>query len=203
MAINYKITADVVDISVDHPKKTDTFLVDTNAWYWFAYTKASLSQYYKAEYTNYLKQCLAVGSNLIKTGLTLSELAHVIEKSEKDIYVIQTGFSGSKKEFRHNCPTERANVIAEITSAWGVIDNIGLQMEIRIEEALTRDALARLQSECLDGYDALNVEAFLKTPYKNILTDDGDFVTVSGITVFTSNRNVINQATAQGKLICR
>jgi hypothetical protein len=32
------------------------------------------------------------------------------------------------------------------------------------------------------------------------LTDDGDFATVSGLLVFTSNPNVISSAKRQGKL---
>jgi hypothetical protein len=101
-----------------------------------------------------------------------------------------------------NHPSAR-NVIAEIESVWNLIDPIGVQMEIRVEESLTRAALARLKNECLDGYDAITTETFLKTPYKNILTDDGDFVTVTGITVFTANLNVINQARTQRKLVTR
>jgi hypothetical protein len=34
-----------------------------------------------------------------------------------------------------------------------------------------------------------------------IITDDGDYVTVPGIEVFTANRGAINVATNQGKLI--
>jgi hypothetical protein len=147
---------------------------------------------------------MSVGSTLIKTGLSLSELAHVIEKTELDIYSSSTGFDkNKKKEYRHNLTTERANVVAEIESVWNQIDPIGVQMEVRVEELLTRAALARLKSDCLDGYDAITMETILKTPFKNILTDDGDFVTVSGITVFTANRNVIDQARTQGKLLTR
>lgn len=34
MAINYNVQADVIDIQRDQPQKTDTFLVDSNVWYW-------------------------------------------------------------------------------------------------------------------------------------------------------------------------
>jgi hypothetical protein len=36
-----------------------------------------------------------------------------------------------------------------------------------------------------------------------VITDDGDFSTVPGIQVFTANRNVIQAARAQGRLITR
>jgi hypothetical protein len=206
MPVNYTVTANVVDVTVDHPKNTDAFLVDSNVWFWFAYTKASMQVGYHrtSSYPNYLKQCMSVGATLIKTGLSLSELAHVIEKTEFEIYSANPAIGKiSKKEYRHNLLAERANVVAEIESVWNQIDPIGTQMEIRVEELLTRAALARLKKERLDGYDAITTETFLKTPYKNILTDDGDFVTVTGITVFTANSSVINQARAQYKLVTR
>jgi F420-0:gamma-glutamyl ligase-like protein len=38
---------------------------------------------------------------------------------------------------------------------------------------------------------------------QKIITDDGDFVTVPGIMVFTANHNVIEAAKAQDKLVKR
>ena len=206
MFVNYAVTANVVDVTVDQPKNTDAFLVDSNVWFWFAYTKASMcaNPYQVTDYPAFLKQCMSAGATLIKTGLSLSELAHIIEKTEFNIYTANPVIGKmNKKDYRHNLPAERANVVAEIESVWNQIDPIGVQMEVRVEELLTRAALARLKNECLDGYDAITTETFLRTPYRNIPTDDGDFVTVNGITVFTANRNVINQARAQNKLVTR
>ena len=36
-----------------------------------------------------------------------------------------------------------------------------------------------------------------------VITDDGDFATVPGIQVFTANRNVIQTAQTQGRLLNR
>ena len=38
---------------------------------------------------------------------------------------------------------------------------------------------------------------------EKIITDDGDYLTVPDIQVFTANRNVINAARSQGKLVTR
>jgi hypothetical protein len=35
------VRAEIVDIRPDNPKDTDRFLVDTNAWYWLFYARAS------------------------------------------------------------------------------------------------------------------------------------------------------------------
>ena len=143
MPVNYQVTANVVDITTDTPRRGDTFLVDSNVWFWFAYTKASMcsNAYQVTDYPGYLKQCFSAGSNLIKTGLSMSELAHIIERTELGIYSSNTGFDkNKKKEYRHNLPEERANVIAEIESVWNQIDPIGNQIEIRVEELLTRSS---------------------------------------------------------------
>lgn len=43
MAIDYTIQAQIVDIRKDSPRSEDIFLVDTNVWYWHAYTNANVS----------------------------------------------------------------------------------------------------------------------------------------------------------------
>jgi hypothetical protein len=47
------------------------------------------------------------------------------------------------------------------------------------------------------------LEAMKKEGITQIITDDGDFVTVPGITVFTANDNVIRAAKNKNKLIDR
>jgi len=52
-------------------------------------------------------------------------------------------------------------------------------------------------------YDLFYVEAMALAGLTQIITDDADFVTIPGITVFTSNRNAIELARSQGKLLKR
>lgn len=47
------------------------------------------------------------------------------------------------------------------------------------------------------------LEAMDKAGINQVITDDGDYVTVSGIKVFTANKNAIAAARNQGKLITR
>jgi hypothetical protein len=63
--------------------------------------------------------------------------------------------------------------------------------------------LARFQTDKVDGYDLFILEAMKNHGVVQVITDDGDFATVSGIQVFTANRNVINSARAQGRLLAR
>ena len=122
MSVRYSnIQADVIDIISDNPRQEDIFLVDTNVWYWQTYTKASIlskpwNQYQVQQYPSYLNKALAANSLLSYCGLSLMELVHSVERSEKKISIQQGNISThlSLKEYRHNYPRARANIVSEI-----------------------------------------------------------------------------------------
>lgn len=201
MAVNYIVQAEVVDIRFDQPKKDDIFLVDTNIWYWLTYTKASTSanNYQIRDYPTYIAKTLSAQSLLLYCGLSLSELAHNIEQTEKQIF----SSTLRSKEYRHNYPTERANVVAEIQAAWSQVTSIAVSTDITVDEVITNACLNRFATQQLDGYDLLILEAMDKAGIVQVITDDGDYVTVPGIKVFTANQNVITAAGNQSKLLVR
>ena len=207
MAINYRIAADVVDIRKDSPREQDIFLVDTHIWYWITYTRASLSNdkpmYYQTfEYPEYINKALDVNTKLYRCGLSFAELAHLIEKAEREIFARLTGSIG-KKEYRHHYPVARNDMVKEVNSAWGQVKTMALPLDIAVDETLISAALRRFEKECLDGYDVFFAETMSKAGVAQLITDDGDFSTVAGIVVFTANEGVINAAQQQAKLIKR
>jgi predicted nucleic acid-binding protein len=209
MAANYEIQAQIVDIRVDRPRPEDFLMVDTNVWYWHTYTNANVSalSYQINSYPDYLAQAVSAQSILMHTGLSLSELSHRIEKTEYDLFIIGSEKLGLKKfklkEYRHNRLDERKKVVKEIETAWSQVTSISASIDVIVNEAATNLALSRLQSQLLDGYDLFMLEAMQKEGITQIITDDGDFVTVPGITVFTANSNVIKEAESQHKLLTR
>ena len=204
MAVNYIIQAEVVDITGDTPRAEDAFLVDTNVWYWMTYTRASQSaiQYQTTNYPAYTNAALAAGARIYQSGLSLAELTHLIEKAEREIYERTNGQIGTK-EYRHNFPGERTQVITEIQSAWSQVVNLADPLVSTIDNQTANAALARFQTEKVDGYDLFILESMKNHSVVQVITDDGDFATVSGIQVFTANRNVIAAARNQGKLKIR
>ena len=207
MAVNYTIRADVVDIRQDVPKPDDVFLVDTNVWYWLTYTRASQAEqppknYQINDYPSYIGKAISAKIQLHRCGLSLAELAHLIERTEREIYSRSNGALGSK-EYRHNHSTERANVVAEIQTAWSQVNTMAQTLDLQIDEQVTNAALSRLSSQPLDGYDLFILEAISKAGVVKVITDDGDFVTVPGIQIFTANHPVIKTAQSQGRLMTR
>ena len=210
MPINYNVQAEVIDIQGDTPRDTDTFLVDSNVWYWMAYTRSSQSlrpprTYQKTDYPAYVNVALGAGARMFQCGLSLAELSHLIEKTEREIF--SQGGGGIRpdetKVFRHNYPTQRSSVVGEVAAAWASVKSLADPLIATIDESTTDDALTRLKTQLVDGYDLFILEAMDANQVIQIITDDGDFATVPGIQVFTSNRTVIQAAAAQGQLKTR
>lgn len=210
MAINYIIEADIIDIQVDTPKKDDYFLIDTNVWYWTTYTKAAQSArpYQITAYPNYTNLALANNSKIFHSGLSLSELSHLIERAEYGIFANSnpgTFPDPAKfdKNFRYNHLQERAQAILEIQASWSQVESLAESLPLSIDSISTSAALSNLNLCKVDGYDLFILEAMKCNRIYQIITDDGDFASVHGIKVFTANKNVINAAKAQKKLISR
>ena len=203
MPINYTIQAEVVDITVDTPKVEDVFLVDTNVWYWMTYPNATCHVPNQlSEYPGYLSKALGAGSRIHHSGLSLAELAHLIEKTEREIYESAV-CSIKPKEYRHNLSGERFRVVSEIQAAWGQVTSLADPLMVAIDTPTTTAALNRFQTEKVDGYDLFILESMKNHGVVQVITDDGDFATVTGIQVFTANRNAIIAARNQGKLLTR
>ncbi len=207
MPVQLAVQAEVVDLRLDTPLPTDRFLIDTNVWFWTTYSWANQTAHpYQIEhYPNFLNRALRAPSSIYFCTLTFAELTHAIEHAEWTIY---KGASPSKsdlplKEYRHNDPSLRADVVAEIQSAWGIITAMAQPLDLTIDLQMTDAALARLSVNQVDGYDLFILEAMQRHGISQVVTDDGDFATVPGIQVFTANINVLALAPAQGKLIAR
>jgi len=204
MAINYTIQAEVVDITIDTPKADDAFLVDTNVWYWTTYPNAtSHIPNQISNYPSYLNSALGVSAKIFHSGLSLAELSHIIEKTEREIYERNIGGSVKPKEFRHNLAGKRGRVVSEVQAAWAQIACLAEPLTVTIDTPMATAALNRLQAEKVDGYDLFILESMRNHGVVQVITDDGDFATVPGIQVFTANRSVILAARAQGRLIIR
>ena len=205
--IRYAIVAEIFDISQNTPSNTDGFLVDSNVWLWMTYSNAGLSvpawrEQIIQQYASFVGNASTVNAKLFWNGLSLAELAHLIEKTEREIYATSNG-AIQAKEYRHNIASERSRVVSEIQAAWGQVVSLADPLTVSIDAPTTSAALNRIQTEKVDGYDLFILESMKNHGVVQVITDDGDFSTVPGIQVFTANRNVIIAARDQGKLVAR
>ena len=146
-----------------------------------------------------------MNSQLLRCNLILAELAHIIEDTEFKIFCDAKGYNPDKyprKEFRHNYPIERSNVTNEIENAWMQVQQFSDSFSLSIDDPTANIFITDLKSHRLDGYDLFYLDGIRKNCVQ-ILTDDGDFATIPGITVFTANHTVIDVARACGQLRMR
>lgn len=212
MAVQYQVRSQVVDLRTDRPLATDRFYVDTNVWFWTAYPNVQFSPNAPqaarvGPYGAYLQAVIASGATLHWCGLSLAELAHLIEETEFSVYQSlgsQPTFS-SVKEYRHAHAAERARVASEVEASWRAVEGMAspLPNAVTIDHDAVNSFLRAFPRVPLDGYDFFPLRTLHEAKITAVISDDGDFCTVPGIIFFTANRNVIAAAQAAGKLLVR
>jgi predicted nucleic acid-binding protein len=205
VAIALAVQADVIDITKDSPQAGDCFLVDTNVWFWLAYTKASMAgakAHQVASYPPYLSKALSVAATLAYSALTLGELAATIERAERDIFNLSNP-ALNPKEFRHNNAAVRKNVTDEIGAAFIQIDGIAAMLNTNVDAKATQAASIQIAATAMDFVDALMLRLAVENKMTQVLTDDCDWACVPGIQVYTANATVLSAAAAQGRVLTR
>lgn len=202
-----KIEADVVDVAQDVPRREDVFFIDTNVWF-SLFDPTSLTNRPEQAYPRYFKSLRKAKSAMFYCGLSMAELAHIIERKRCGLFETQQGMQEGTllkniKDFRHNYPDEREEVVRQLQAAWEYVKQAAKPMDITIGDALTNAALERFSRHPLDGYDLFYLEAMKASSITKILTHDGDFAGVPGIQLFTANPRVLQQAQQQRKLLRR
>jgi len=203
VAVQYVVRARVFNLRRCVPAPGDSYIVDTNVWYWTTYSRASLSgtrpKYYQVnEYPAFITGCLRTGATLWASPLVLAELAHRIEISEWQIYSALNG-PMPMKEFRHNLPAERRRVVAEIEASWSQVCSMANVYSLTVDSTVCERTVARMPELPLDSYDILSLpgEASATSSVRGVISDDGDFCGVQGLTLFTANQTVLNAARQQ------
>lgn len=208
MGVRYTVQADVFDITRTSSSSTDCFLVDSNIWFWMTYSHAGHGEpgwrtALMNQYATFVQEAFGKGVRLLVCGLSLAELSHTIERTEREIHELKCSIHVNAKEYRHNSDIQRMGVVKEIKAAWDQVSSLAECLMVNIDTLTTMAALDRLQTEKVDGYDLFILETMKKHGVMQIITDDGDFSTVPGLQVFTVNRKVIQSARVQGRLAFR
>lgn len=207
MPIN--VQAHVIDIRQDRPNSTDQFLVDTNVWYWYGYNNAHVKAkpYQIKKYPNYLLYVRQAKGKLHKSALSFSELVHLIENAELEIFQQRSPSNAGVrlKDFRHHYPAERQNVLIEIANTWTQIEQLTeyVSLPAIIDHLKVTEALNKLPQSGLDIFDWVMVESARSAKITQIITDDADFGTLPDVQIFTANNTLLSEAQTQGRLIQR
>jgi hypothetical protein len=202
---SYTIKADVIDITSDVPQQEDIFFVDTNIWYWLTYSNAShtAQPYQLNDYPNYISSALTNASTLCYSELLLPELAHIIEKTEREIFNVGKSPRLKAKDFRRLDPSIRTSISNKVKVVWDQVKGDAQPLALSLYESIADRAINRFAIQMVDGYDLFILEIMEIEGIAKVITDDSDYVTVTGIEVFTANPTVLREARLQGKLLTR
>jgi len=200
------INSDVFDIVRYEPITSDQFFVDTNVLFWSSYTHASIACSKAYQATNYPNFILKVVNTCKATGLyyssiNVSELAHVVEKSERDLFAKNNGIDSLHlKTFRNTYPEEWKKFKDEMNNVVMPYIHQFNEKDIKVDKDLNDSMLKQMTANSVDAYDCYMVSTMKKCKILKIITDDSDLVKFNDLEVYTSNLSVIDAARAQGKL---
>ena len=190
-------SARVFDIRHDTPRSNDKFLVDTNVWFWLTYpiihtTFSNRPSYYQIEhYPIYIEKIIDTDAQLFRCEFSFYELANIIEKSEWQIHEYSSKGLKSKSEYR------------KAKKHFREIESVSTPIELSLSEFSTNQVLETMKNVTLNSFDFLFVQAAKRENNVSLLTNDPDFIKIPGITIFTANQKLIEQARVEGKLFSR
>ena len=194
------VRATVVDLRGDDSRSTDRLWIDTQVWVVLAYTRAPCPNHLQP-YPRYIKQAKAAGASLVAGTIHLAELARCVEHSEQKIYEAQQGLGPGMgiKAFRQ-IPAARSATVGEIRVAWKVLMGMATLAATAVASTDVESAGAGMAGgELLDPGDALQLAEARRCNVLNVVSDDSDFATVEGITLFTANERVLLAASKAGR----
>lgn len=202
--MTWQVRAQVVDIRSDLPRSGDTLWVDTNVWIWLTYSRTHPP--HAPPYITYVAAMRKAGAQMIAGPINFSELAKHIEITELFAWQARTGRAQDTRELKYfrGQTAERQDVTDEIQACWTHVSTFAQLPASPIESTCVTTASVNLKAgDFLDGHDAVLVAEARKNGIATVLTDDGDYASVDGITLFTANGRVIGEARRVGKLVVR
>ena len=177
--------------------------LDTNIWYWLTYEGANIESQ-KPKYAEFINKIYNHKNfELLYSHLSYGELAHIIEIDKYKKYKETHSNCHKVKEFR-KVSGEREDVSNSVRASIVFMDKISASDE-KFVEVLNyisgEEFVNTLKNTTLDGTDVLMANFISHNAIKNIVTDDGDFLSIEGINVFTYNERSIEEAKKQDKLL--
>lgn len=171
------------------------FFLDTNVLYWYVYprygiTKKSI-QYQAQPYYDFVDKLVADGNPILTSVYNISELLNVIEKNEFDIFsTLNPEAHYNLKDYRKD-KNERKKLKKILETTMNNVANTCSVLDFNFTYgSLTKFAKTLIEHRC-DPFDFIILENCIKTAHSNIITDDNDFSTIDGITLFTANETIL------------
>ena len=214
------VRADVIDVRSNSVSLPDDLLVDANVLYWVFYPHFSSlnnaggnipNPYQTQAYPSVWKRAANDGCSFLTTSNALFEFAKLVEFAELETHWlldpdIQKPLAKSghfpMKPCRYHYSTQLA-VIRQDVEKWisGLLGAVALLHQFPTSNLEYSASLAAWLPSVGDFPDASLVAAGVQQGFTNILSDDGDLATFSGISLYTANSKALSVAQSANRLL--
>jgi hypothetical protein len=183
----------ITQIDISQLGKEKIFAIDTNALYWIHYSQISsphlaIDARQLNDYPNFVEDLLNNGNKLITTCLNVTELVSIVENTQLRIYNKSSGIKLKKKDYRA-IQSERQKYQREVSTILGQLKGAyGNQLEVvPITQQDIEEYAKKIGFNKCDIFDFIIIEFLKGRGITNFISDDGDFHSIDGIDLYTSN----------------
>lgn len=188
----------VTDIRTFHAVNNKTaYFLDTNVLYWYVYPRYTIgvhsSNGQASPYIAFVDNLVKQGNPLFTSVYNLTELLHIIEKNEFELYRLANQNSNIRniKDFRSI--TSRSEVKANLFVAFNTTKSTFSILEHSLTSEILEKYIDTANQHRCDVFDYITLKYCIGLDKYNIISDDSDFSSIDGIHLFTSNQKVLQQ----------
>ena len=147
----------------------------------------------------FVKICKKTG--LYYCSITLSEVLHVVEKSEKNLFCSNNSLSDiSLKTFREKYLADWQKYCDEVNNIIVPMLKQFNEITTKVDSSINDSMLKQITSNRVDAYDCYMVATWKQTHRQKIITDDKDIARFNDIEVYTANESLLELAKTHRKL---
>lgn len=175
------------------------FCLDTNVLYWYTYPRYGLGEkdnkHHSQVYYDFVDKLVSDGNPLITTIYNISELLNIVEKHELDIYkMFHPEYPIEKKDYRR-IAAERSNLQKVMKTTISNVRSICTVVDFNFSSEKLDSYVDLFTEHRCDVFDYLILNYYVESSDINIISDDNDFSTYSGINLYTANLTSLGELT--------
>lgn len=173
---------------------TTSYFLDTNVLYWYCYPKYNLLnnavQKQSSVYIDFVDDLVNKGNPIFTSVYNISELLHVVEKNEFDLFKSTQNINITLKDFRRM--TGRSDLKNILKACMQNIRSICKILDYHSGPDVFNEFIDTIDQHHCDNYDYIILKNCKVDNKTNIISDDADFATIDGFTLYTANSNALN-----------
>lgn len=188
---------DVVDIrTFQSMNSSREYFLDTNVLYWYCYPRITGTQMpvNAKPYYSFVDSLVSSGNPILTSVYNISELLNIVEKNEFSIFKDSHPEADySIKDFRKDSG-ERSRMQQNLRTTLSNVTNTCTVLSFNFDEPCMEAFVDSFATHRCDVFDYVILRNCIANNKLNIVTDDNDFSTISGIKLYTANEITINAA---------